>query len=469
MMRTACVILAAGLGTRMKSRLPKVLHQVCGVPMLQYVIGTARKIRPEKIIVVAGKHIKLMKSSVDAEDVSFELQREAKGTGHALLCARRGLKNFRGVVVVLNGDTPLVSPETLRKLLSRHKKNADDLSVVSFIAGDPGSYGRILRDESGHMTSIIEKKDAVGVQKKINEVNSGMYAFSQRALSLVDGIPVNRRKGEYYLTDIVELSLSKGLRTSAYCLGSEQEFIGVNTQDELSRASRLMQDRIIRKWIGRGVNFLDPGSVFIHPEASLGKGTTVYPGVLIEGHTRVREGVAIYPNVRISNSIVGESATVRDSTVIEDSTIKSGASVGPFAHVRPGSVVGAGAKIGNFVELKKAVIGKKSKASHLSYLGDARIGNGVNIGAGTITCNYDGRNKHLTVIDSGVFVGSDSQLVAPVRIGKNAYIAAGSTITKNVPAGSLAVSRVKQKNVPGWKKKKIAEGNNEPAGRKKRD
>lgn len=467
-MRTACVILAAGLGTRMKSRLPKVLHQVCGVPMLQHVIGTARKIRPEKIIIVAGKHIELMRSSVDADNVSFELQREAKGTGHALRCARRGLKNFRGVVVVLNGDTPLVSPETVRKLLSRHKKNANDLSVVSFIAGDPGSYGRIVRDESGHIASIIEKKDAVGVQKKINEVNSGMYAFSQRALSLVDGIPVNRKKGEYYLTDIVELSLSKGLRTSAYCLGSEKEFIGVNTKDELTRASRLMQDRIIRKWIGRGVNFLDPGSVFIHPEASLGKGTTVYPGVLIEGHTRVSEGVAIYPNVRISNSSIGESATVRDSTVIEDSTVRRGASVGPFAHVRPGSVVGAGAKIGNFVELKKAVIGKKSKASHLSYLGDTRIGDGVNIGAGTITCNYDGKKKHLTVIDDGVFVGSDSQLVAPVRIGKNAYIAAGSTITKNVPAGSLALSRVKQKNVPGWKKKKIAEGNNKPAGSKKR-
>jgi bifunctional UDP-N-acetylglucosamine pyrophosphorylase/glucosamine-1-phosphate N-acetyltransferase len=460
-MKTASVILAAGLGKRMQSRLPKVLQKVCGIPMLQSVVDTARRLKNEKIVVVTGKYGDLIKQALMSDAVSYVQQKEPKGTGHALSCARQALRDFQGVVIVLNGDTPLVSAATLKKFLKQHASSRSALSVLSFVAEEPGDYGRILRDSSGHVLSIIEHKDADPAQRKIREVNSGVYAIRHDLLSLLDDIPLNRKKGEYYLTDIVALSAQKGFRTSALCVGSEREFMGVNTKQELYRASRIMEEAIIGKWIEKGVNVLDASAVFIHPCAFLGAETILYPNVFIDGHTRIGRGVTIYPNVRISNSRIEDRALIKDSTVIEESRVKAGAVVGPFAHVRPGSEIGVDAKIGNFVELKKAVIGKGTKASHLSYLGDARIGEGVNIGAGTITCNYDGRKKSMTVIGKGAFVGSDSQLVAPVTIGKGAYIGAGSTITKNVPPLALAVSRAEQRTIKDWVKKRrslISEG-----------
>jgi len=454
-MKTACVILAAGLGRRMHSSLPKVLHKVCGIPMLQSVIDTARKLKSEKIVVVvSGKHGDFIKKTVASADVSYALQEEPKGTGHALLCARKALINFQGVLIVLNGDTPLVSAETIKKFLRLHLKNKSAVSVLSFLAENPDDYGRIVRDTSGRVLSVVEHKDADTAQKKIHEVNSGVYAMHHDLLPLLDDMQINRKKGEYYLTDIVALAARKGFKTSALCVGVEQEFMGVNTKQELYRASRIMGKAIVGKWIERGVNVLDAGSVFIHPHAVIGTETTLYPNVYIDGSARIGRGVTIYPNVRISNSTIEAKAVIKDSTVIEESQIKAGATVGPFAHIRPGSEVGVDARIGNFVELKKTVIGKGSKASHLSYLGDARIGRGVNIGAGTITCNYDGKKKSMTIIDEGVFIGSDSQLVAPVTIGRGAYIGAGSTITKNVPPLALAVSRVDQKNIKDWAKKR---------------
>ncbi|HYQ47821.1 MAG TPA: DapH/DapD/GlmU-related protein, partial [Thermodesulfovibrionales bacterium] len=281
--------------------------------------------------------------------------------------------------------------------------------------------------------------------------------------SLLEDIALNRRKGEYYLTDIVTLAMKRGLSAHAFLIGREEEFMGVNTREELIRASEMLRQVIVRRLIGRGVDIIDPASVFIHPHASVGKGTVIYPNVFIEGDTRIGKGATIYPHVRIRGSVVGDRAVIRDATVIESSRIMTGAIVGPFSHVRPGSEIGAGAKIGNFVELKKAVIGKGTKASHLSYLGDATIGSGVNIGAGTITCNYDGTEKHRTVIDNGVFIGSDTQLVAPVRIGKGAYIGAGSTITKDVPPGSLAVSRTEQRNIKNWIDRRRAKGKGQEA------
>jgi bifunctional UDP-N-acetylglucosamine pyrophosphorylase/glucosamine-1-phosphate N-acetyltransferase len=448
----ACVILAAGLGKRMGPGLPKVLHKVCGIPMLQSVIDTARKLKTGKIVVVTGKHGDLIKKTLAAPDISYVPQTEPKGTGHALLCARHALKGFKGVLLVLNGDTPLISAGTVNKFLRLHVKNKNSLSVLSFLAENPDAYGRIVRDSSDHVMSIVEHKDADAAQKEIPEVNSGVYAINHDLLPLLDDIKINRNKGEYYLTDIVELSARKGFKTSALCIGLEQEFMGVNTNQELCRASRVMADAIIGKWIGKGVNVLDAASVFIHPHTVIGAGTTLYPRVYIDGHTRIGTGVTIYPNVRISNSRIEANAVIKDSTVIEESQVKAGAAVGPFAHLRPGSEVGVDARVGNFVELKKTVIGKGSKASHLSYLGDARIGRNVNIGAGTITCNYDGSRKSVTVIDDSVFVGSDSQLVAPVTIGRGAYIGAGSTITKDVPPLALAVSRVDQRNIKDWAK-----------------
>ncbi len=465
-MKTACVILAAGLGKRMNSAVPKVLHNVAGIPMIQSVVNTALRLRPDKVIVVAGQHIDLIRKSLAAKGVVFALQKEAKGTGHALLCARPALGNLKGLVVVMNGDTPLLDPDTIKRFINLHKKNKNDISVISFIAKNPGSYGRVVRDKSGKGLSIIEDKDADQVQKKIHEVNSGVYVINSDAMSILKDIRENSLKGEYYLTDIVALAYQKGLKTSAYCIGSEEEFMGVNTREELYKASYLMKKNIIDKWTGKGVNFLDAGSVFIHPDAHIGRGTTVYPNVYIEGHTEIGRDSTIYPNVRILNSRIGNKVTIKDSTVIEDSDIKDRASVGPFAHIRPGSEIGSEARIGNFVELKKAIVGSGTKASHLSYLGDTKIGRGANIGAGTITCNYDGKKKHVTIIEDGVFVGSDSQLVAPVRVGKGAYIGAGSTVTKDIPPGALAISRVEQRNILKWARRKSAVSSQKSEARK---
>jgi bifunctional UDP-N-acetylglucosamine pyrophosphorylase/glucosamine-1-phosphate N-acetyltransferase len=476
-MMTACVILAAGLGKRMNSDLPKVLHKVCGIPMLQSVIDTALKLKNEKIVVVTGEHDDLIKKTLASPYISYALQKEPKGTGHALMCAKQDLKGFQGILIVLNGDTPLVRADTIKKFLKLHLKNKSAVSVLSFQAENPDDYGRIIRDASGQVLSIVEHNDADAMQKKIHEVNSGVYAINYDLLPLLDKIKINRKKGEYFLTDIVAAALGNGLKTSAYCIGAEDEFMGVNTREELYRASMLMKKRLIEKWVGKGVIFLDMDSVFIHAGVTIGKDTTVYPNVYLEGRTKIGRGTTIFPNVRILDSEIGNNVIIKDSTVIEGSTIKNRASVGPFARIRPGSEIGIDARIGNFVELKKTVIGTGAKASHLSYLGDARIGRDVNIGAGTITCNYDGNRKSMTVIEEDVFIGSDSQLVAPVTIGRGAYIGAGSTITKNVPPFALAVSRVEQRTINGWVKKRQAmvraetrdkgKGQNEKNGKQK--
>ena len=455
----------------MKSAVPKVLHRICGMPMIGAVLGTVRQMRPDKIVVVAGRHLELIRDAIigpspgsaidsgiysgtDAGGISFALQAEPLGTGHAVLCALPELKGLQGDLVVLNGDTPLVRAETIRSLLKQHRQRRNDITVLSFLAGNPEAYGRVVRDSAGNVSAIVEEKDADGEQRKITEVNSGVYVLSSAALRILDAIPLNLQKKEYYLTDIVSLAGKKGLRASACCIGLEEEFMGVNTRFELIRAAGLMRKKIIALLIEKGVDFIDPGLVYIDHTVSIGATTTIYPNVYLEGSTTIGRGSVIYPNARIKDSRIGNRVMIKDSSVIEGSSINDAAMIGPFAHIRPGSVVGRNARIGNFVELKKTKVGQASKASHLSYLGDAQIGRGVNIGAGTITCNYDGVNKHLTVIEDGVFIGSDSQLVAPVRIGKGAYVGAGSTITKDVPREALAVSRVAQQHIPGWAKKR---------------
>jgi bifunctional UDP-N-acetylglucosamine pyrophosphorylase/glucosamine-1-phosphate N-acetyltransferase len=440
----------------MRSDLPKVLHPLCGVTMIESVLGTARKFRPGKIVIVAGKHLEEIRRAVGRDGVAFALQKEAKGTGHALRSALPALKDFEGTVLVLNGDTPLICGETIKKLLRLHRKDKNGISVLSFEAADPAEYGRVVRDDAGKIKAIVENRDADPGQKTIREVNSGVYAIDSRFLYLLAAIRKNRAKGEYYLTDIVAEAYRGGVKAAAYCVGAEEDFLGVNTMEELSRASMLMRKRLVKKWAGKGVIFLDADSVFLQAGVTIGSDAIIYPNVHLEGNTTIGRGTTIFPNVRIVDSEIGSGVQVKDSTLIEGSRIRDGASVGPFAHVRPGCEVGPGAKIGNFVELKKAVIGRESKASHLSYLGDTKIGRDVNIGAGTITCNYDGEKKHVTVLGDGVFVGSDTQLVAPVKVGKGAYIGAGSTITQDVPAGALAVSRQAQKHVLDWAKKRKA-------------
>jgi bifunctional UDP-N-acetylglucosamine pyrophosphorylase/glucosamine-1-phosphate N-acetyltransferase len=450
-MKLAAVVLAAGLGTRMNSSVPKVLNDLNGTLMLQHVLNTLYKLKPKRIVVVAGMHIEEIKKSIqDGSNIFFAHQKEAKGTGDALLKAVPALRGFQGTVLVVNGDTPLITPETLKKFLLLHIKRRDTLSLISFISREPDSYGRVIRDERGNVLSIIENRDATVSQKSIKEVNSGVYAIESQGMGFLKAMKLNESKGEYYLTDLVHIAKNKGVKIDAFCMGSKDEFIGINTHQELEKARQLIKDRIIRRWIDRGVSFVDTTSVFISSDVKMGKGTIVYPNVHLEGNTKVGRGCTIYPNVRIQNSTIGDSAIIKDSTLIEGSVVKNRASVGPFAHIRPGSEIGTGARIGNFVEIKKSVIGSGTKASHLTYLGDAKIGKDVNIGAGTITCNYDGYKKHITVIKDKVFIGSDSQLIAPVKIGKGAYIGAGSTIIKDVPSNALALSRVEQRHIKGW-------------------
>ncbi len=454
-MKSTYVILAAGLGTRMNSSLPKVLHPVYGIPMIQSIVSTVKRLDPGQIIVITGRHVDGMKRVLDDRDIVYARQKVQKGTGHALRSARNELKHCKGTVVVLNGDTPLITAGTIRKFLMRHHKNRNFVSVLSFRAQNPDSYGRILRDSRRNVLAVIEERDATLRQKKIREVNSGIYALHPGALGFLDEIKMNKKKKEYYLTDIVDISLRRGKRTAAYCIGHEREFLGVNTKQELLQATRFMKERIIRHWIAKGVYFVDEDSVYIHPDAVLGAGTTLYPNVFIDKQSIIGKRVTIFPNVRILNSTIGNDVVIKDMTVIEGSVVKNKALIGPFAHIRPDSEIGSEARIGNFVELKKTVIGKKTNAAHLSYLGDAVIGRHVNIGAGTITCNYDGKKKYVTSIGDYVFVGSDSQLIAPITVGKGAYIGAGSTITKDVPSWALALSRAEQRKILNWAKKKF--------------
>ncbi|MEW6066975.1 MAG: bifunctional UDP-N-acetylglucosamine diphosphorylase/glucosamine-1-phosphate N-acetyltransferase GlmU [Nitrospirota bacterium] len=452
-MKIAGVVLAAGLGKRMNSSLPKVLHKLHGNTMLQHVLDVLYKISPQKIIVVVGKFFDEIRGSIkDISSISFAHQKEAKGTGDALLKASEYLKGFKGTIIVVNGDMPLITSKTIEKFLNIHTRKKNIISVLSFKTENPRSYGRIVRDEAGYMISIIEDRDATNSQKNIKEVNSGVYAIESEAIPLLKEIKINKLKGEYYLTDIVHIARNKGMKVDSYCIGFEDEFMGINTNEELERARQLMKDRIIKNLVNSGVNFIDTTSVFISSYVRIGRDTTIYPNVHLEDNTKIGKGCTIFPNVRIVNSIIEDGAIVKDSTLIEDSIVKKNASVGPFAHLRPGSEIGAKAKIGNFVEVKKSVIGSGTKASHLTYIGDAKIGKDVNIGAGTITCNYDGYKKNITTIEDKVFIGSDSQLIAPVKIGKGAYIGAGSTITKDVPSNVLALSRARQKHIKGWAK-----------------
>lgn len=458
-MRLAVVILAAGVGKRMNSAVPKVLHKISGKPMLQHVVDSIAELNPVSIVVVVGRHRAEIRKSICLHDVThprikFITQEEPKGTGDALSKAKTALKDFKGTILVLNGDTPLITSQTLRKFLGLHCKERNEISFISFTASDPADYGRIIRDDSEDILSIIEEKDATEIQKKITEVNSGIYAIESAALSILRKIPLNALKSEYYLTDIVGIARDENKKVDAYCIGTEVETMGINTPAELLKAQQTFRRKLVNKWLERGVRFLDPDSVFIAPDVIIGKETIIYPSVHLEGKTKIGRGCTIYPNVRIIDSHVSNGAVIKDSTLIDSSVIRAKAVIGPFAHIRPGCDIGSMAKIGNFVEIKKTIIGKRTKASHLSYIGDAYLGKDVNIGAGTITCNYDGEEKHRTIIEDNVFIGSDTQLIAPVKIGRGAYVGAGSTITKCVSPMSLALSRAEQKNIEGWAKKR---------------
>ncbi|MBI5409209.1 MAG: bifunctional UDP-N-acetylglucosamine diphosphorylase/glucosamine-1-phosphate N-acetyltransferase GlmU [Nitrospirae bacterium] len=452
-MSLSAVILAAGKGRRMKSALPKVLHEVMGRPMLRYTIDAVRPLKPQKMVVVIGNGAEAVRNRLSDEDhLSFVVQEKLLGTGNAVAIAVGEL--LEGVVLVLNGDCPLITTKTLKDLIKKHQRSRNVLSFLSFIDDSMPGYGRILRDERGRVSGIVEDKHATPAErKKFKELNGGVYVMETGVLNYLDRIKKNGSSGEYYLTDIVGLVSGEGKKLEAYTCPAE-ELRGVNTRKELYEISNIVRERIIEKWMDRGVTFIDPETSFVHPSVSIGAESVVYPNTYLEGSTEIGKNCIIYPGARIQDSVLGNNVVVKDNTLIEESRIGDESAIGPFAHLRPKSVIGRNAKIGNFVEIKKSSIGDGSKASHLTYLGDAVVGSDVNIGAGTITCNYDGKNKFTTVIESGVFIGSDTQLVAPVTVGSGAYVAAGSTITKNVPSGALAITRIKQKNLEGWANKR---------------
>ena len=456
-MDTHVVILAAGKGTRMKSARPKVLHRVAGRPLIERVLDCAEAIQPRTITVVLGHQADALRAALsERQGLTFVVQEPQLGTAHALMTAEPALAGQTGLLVLLSGDVPLLRPETLSKLVDCHRQTGAAASVITAIVDDPHGYGRIVRTGE-QIAHIVEEKDASPAERTIREINSGIYAFSLDGLfDAVRGVAAHNAQREYYLPDLVAIYRRRGSTVEIVTVSNPDEIRGINSRIELAAVSRIVRDRKNLELMASGVTIEDPATAYVDEEVTIGPDTIVHPGVSIEGRSSIGAGCEIHTGARIIDSQIGDRVTILNHSVITGSTIADEASVGPFAHLRPETQLQAKTKVGNFVELKKTVLGAGSKANHLSYLGNATIGEKVNIGAGTITCNYDGVVKRETIIEDGAFVGSDSQLVAPVTIGKGAYVGSGSTIRENVPAGSLAVSAGKQRNLEGWVSKKAA-------------
>lgn len=449
------VILAAGKGTRMKSALPKVLHRAGDRPLIDYVLRAASSVSPASIVVVVGHQADQLKEALKKRPgLSFALQEPQLGTGHALLQAEPLLRGASGTLVLLSGDVPLLRAETLASLVRRHEKREAAATVLTAVVPSPDGYGRIVR-EGGQIAAIVEHKDASSAEREIREINSGIYAFDIAPLfEALREIASSNAQGEYYLPDLVRIYRRRGLTVETVKLDDAREILGVNSRKELADVAAILKSIRNEELMVSGVTIVDPASTFIGVDVAVGTDTIIHPGVYLEGHTRVGANCEIQSGVRVVNSSIDDGVQINNFCLIVDSHVSRGARIGPFAHIRPQSDVGEDAHVGNFVELKKTTLGRGSKANHLAYLGDATIGENVNIGAGTITCNYDGTLKHPTVIEDGAFIGSDTQLIAPVRVGKGSYVAAGSSITDDVPPDSLAIARGRQVNKEGWAAKK---------------
>jgi bifunctional UDP-N-acetylglucosamine pyrophosphorylase / glucosamine-1-phosphate N-acetyltransferase len=452
------IILAAGKGTRMKSARPKVLHPLAGRPLIDHVLRTADPLNAASTVLVVGHGADDVRAALAGRsNLEFVVQSPQLGTGHALAQTEPLLRTRSGDVLVLYADVPLLQSATLARLVEAHRQARASATVLTAEFDDPYGYGRIVRDGSGEVARIVEERDASGDERTIREVNSGIYVFALAPLfDTLHQLAADNAQGEYYLTDLVGLYRQRGLRVATLCLESVAELRGVNSRVDLADVAVVLRARKNRAVMLAGVTLEDPATTYIDEDVSIGADTIVGPGVVLEGTTSIGAGCRIRAGVRLTNAVVGDRVTILDRTIVVDSSIAADASVGPFAHLRPDSAVGERARIGNFVELKKTTLGPGSKANHLAYLGDATIGADVNVGAGTITCNYDGERKHPTVIEDGVFIGSDSQLIAPVKIGKGAYVAAGSSITADVPGDALAIARGRQENKPGWAAKRRA-------------
>jgi bifunctional UDP-N-acetylglucosamine pyrophosphorylase/glucosamine-1-phosphate N-acetyltransferase len=449
------VILAAGKGTRMRSATPKVLHELAGRPLIDHVMRAASTLAPVSTTVVVGHEAELVRAHLQAwPNVQTVLQEPQLGTGHALLTAESALQGQVGTVVLLSGDVPLLSAASLAALLTRHEESGAAATVVTAMVERPFGYGRILRS-GGDIARIVEERDASPAEREIKEINAGIYAFALESLfDALRSVGAENAQREYYLPDLVAVYRRQRKVVATWTVANPIEIRGINSRSELAEVGAVMRQRKHEELMAAGVTLVDPATTYVDPDVEVGPDTILHPGVHLEGTTRVGSTCQIHAGSRLVNADVGDRVTVLNHCVITDTRIGDGCSVGPFAHLRPESVLGAGARVGNFVELKKTSLGAGAKANHLAYLGDAVIGERSNIGAGTITCNYDGTRKHQTTIGSGTFVGSNSTLVAPVTIGDGSYVAAGSAITEDVPTDALAIGRSRQLNKPEWAKAK---------------
>lgn len=447
------VILAAGMGTRMKSKMPKVLHKVCGKPLSKWVIDASKAAGAYKVCAVVGHKAETVKE-VLGDVCEFALQAEQKGTGHAVMQAIDVIKNSKGEVVILNGDTPLITAETINKAIEYHKNNGNQATVITAILDDATGYGRIVRDNDGSVLKIVEQKDASEEEKKINEVNSGMYVFDAQSLVYaLDKITPNNAQGEYYLTDTLEILLSAGKKIGGYAISDNDEIRGINDRVQLNEAEKIMQKRINEYHMRNGVTMRNPESVYIEDGVEIGNDTEICQNVTIKSGTKIGSDCVIGSGSMLDRAVIHDGVDVLSSVILE-SEVDEGTHVGPFAYIRPNCHVGKEVKVGDFVELKNSNIDDGTKISHLTYIGDSDVGKRVNFGCGTVTCNYDGKKKYRTTIGDDCFVGCNTNFVSPINVGDGVYIAAGSTITEDIPENSLSIARARQVNKEGWKDKR---------------
>ena len=451
------LVLAAGVGKRMHSRIPKVIHPLAGKPMVRYVVDAALEAEVQRIVVIVSDPGEEVRAAVGSSDrrIGFCVQEHPLGTGHAVLAAEKALKGLEGTLLILNGDLPSLRPSTLRTFLDFHLHSGAPLTLLSAVIPDPGNYGRVVRNYNSEVARIVEATDASPEEKQIREINAGIYCVQiDHLFRNLKQAGANNVQGEVYLTELVEILKRNHQKVAAYCHPDAEEVLGVNNRQELARAGKTLFLRRAAELMEAGVTILDPGCTYVETPVKVGRDTVLAPLTFLEGETVIGENCRIGAGSRIADSVLGDEVEVLNHCVITRSRIGRGARIGPFAHLRPETELAEEVRIGNFVETKKSRIGRGSKANHLTYLGDSEIGAGVNVGAGTITCNYDGEKKHRTVLEDNVFIGSDSQMVAPVRVRKGAYVGAGSTITKEVPAYALAIARGRQVNIENWVRKR---------------
>lgn len=452
MSNLVAIILAAGKGTRMRSKYPKVLHKVGGKPMLQHVIDAATAAGADKKVIIVGHEAEMVEAMVGKQG-TIALQKEQLGTGHAVMQTAKALKDFTGTALILCGDTPLLDGEELKKFCDAHKASGAAATVLTAIMDDPFGYGRIVRDANGNVQGIVEQKDATEEQKAIKEINTGIYCMEcPQMFDVLATLTNDNAQGEYYLTDVLQKLNAAGAKVGGISTDDSDMVMGINSRKQLSVAEGVMHQRILDKLMDAGVTIMDPASTFIEASVKIGRDTVIYPYTWLEGTTEIGEDCEIGPNARFTNVKIGDDNHLQ-FIYGHDCEVKNHVTAGPYVHLRPDTVISDHVKIGNYVEVKNSNVGYGTKLPHLTYIGDSDIGSGVNMGCGCITVNYDGKKKHRTIIGDNAFVGCNTNLVAPVTVQANTYIGAGSTITKEVPENALAIARAHQKNIEGWAEK----------------